>query len=913
MRTLLRCIPLTLMLAFSAQAQIPRSISYQGILTDTLGAPRPDGAYTMTFRLYLSSSGGSAIWSESKSLQLKGGLFSTSLGDGTPFPGSLLFNTQYWLSVQVGAGTELAPRIAMTATPYSLYSEKADSARIAGGVGPNAVTTSAIADNAVTSAKIQNGTIQFQDIAQNGAATGQVMKWNGTAWTAGNDSVGAGGGSSQWTTSGSNIYYNTGNVGIGVASPNMKLQVHSVSGGGNFQLTSASTGVAATDGFVITNDGGTAVNLAQQENGDMILAVNGLVNLALKPNGSVGIGTLSPSFKLDVAGIINATDIYKNGSPLSTSQWATNGSNIYYNGGNVGIGTSNPTLLTGGSGKFLSIDDALSPGIAFTSTAVGGNQYFLYSRSEGSAGSGRFAVFDATHNAHRFVIDNSGKVGIGNLSPSYMLDVNGIVNATEIYKNGSPLSTSQWTTNGSNIYYNSGNVGIGTAVPAQKLDVQGSINIMADSSYRINNVKMLSGIPSFPYTSIFAGADAGLHSQGVGNTAIGGDALYSNTGSYNTASGFRALYSNTGEENVATGMWALRFNATGNGNTANGTWALFENQAGNNATAVGYSAMRYANNTATPFTNFNVAVGYEALRGSTSPASNTGNYNTALGYQALYSNTTGNWNTAIGVVALSTNSTGSQNTANGRAALFSNSTGAYNTASGMEALFYNSTGTDNTALGFRASQNTSTGWQNTSLGSNSLVANTTGSYNTAIGYNTGPNAANLFNTTCIGIDATATASDMVRIGNVFVNSIGGQVGWTTLSDERFKENVKEDVPGLSFISKLRPVTYRVNRERVSSFLGVNERRARLAAEDASAPPPQSNRSAEVMTGFIAQEVEEAARSVGFDFSGVDAPKNEKDMYGLRYAEFVVPLVKAVQEQQRMIQELKKRIEELEKR
>ena len=35
--------------------------------------------------------------------------------------------------------------------------------------------------------------------------------------------------------------------------------------------------------------------------------------------------------------------------------------------------------------------------------------------------------------------------------------------------------------------------------------------------------------------------------------------------------------------------------------------------------------------------------------------------------------------------------------------------------------------------------------------------------------------------------------------------------------------------------------------------------------------------------------------MNYDFSGVDAPKNNKDLYGLRYAEFVVPLVKAVQE------------------
>ena len=54
------------------------------------------------------------------------------------------------------------------------------------------------------------------------------------------------------------------------------------------------------------------------------------------------------------------------------------------------------------------------------------------------------------------------------------------------------------------------------------------------------------------------------------------------------------------------------------------------------------------------------------------------------------------------------------------------------------------------------------------------------------------------------------------------------------------------------------------------------------------------------TGFIAQEVEAAAKKVGFDFDGVSTPENETDLYGIRYAEFVVPLVKAMQEQQEMI-------------
>ncbi|HLF65296.1 MAG TPA: hypothetical protein VI603_16135 [Saprospiraceae bacterium] len=50
-------------------------------------------------------------------------------------------------------------------------------------------------------------------------------------------------------------------------------------------------------------------------------------------------------------------------------------------------------------------------------------------------------------------------------------------------------------------------------------------------------------------------------------------------------------------------------------------------------------------------------------------------------------------------------------------------------------------------------------------------------------------------------------------------------------------------------------------------------------------------------------MEEATRETGYNFSGVDAPKNGNDLYGLRYSVFVVPLVKAVQEQQVMIEVL----------
>ncbi len=96
-----------------------------------------------------------------------------------------------------------------------------------------------------------------------------------------------------------------------------------------------------------------------------------------------------------------------------------------------------------------------------------------------------------------------------------------------------------------------------------------------------------------------------------------------------------------------------------------------------------------------------------------------------------------------------------------------------------------------------------------------------------------------------------------------------------------------DIPGLAFISRLRPVTYQMDMDAIAKHHHTPDS-LRLAESERA-------KAAIRYTGFLAQEVEQAAESVGYDFSGVDAPQHERDNYSLRYAEFVVPLVKAVQE------------------
>ncbi len=455
--------------------------------------------------------------------------------------------------------------------------------------------------------------------------------------------------------------------------------------------------------------------------------------------------------------------------------------------------------------------------------------------------------------------------------------------------------------------------------------------------------------------------DSALYNNvGFGNTATGSKGLYNNTsGSYNTANGYNTLFNNTngisntangyftlsnntsGSYNTVLGSTALTLNTTGSYNTSVGTNSLYRNVSGTGNTAIGYSAMYY--NTASNIT----ATGYEALYNNTGTFNvaygaysmynnNSGYSNAAFGNSSLYSNTTGFYNTAIGPLALTSNYTGSYNTATGYRALYTNNAN-YNVANGWEALYSNTSGVDNTAVGFAALYSLTTGQYNTAVGDNALYntldsyGNTAigdiagasyhnGYYNCFIGANTDVNAADYYNVIALGHGTICTAPSQARIGNSATTSIGGYVNWSNISDGRAKKNIKQNVPGLAFINKLQPVTYNLDLEAVDKIIQGPQRKDSTGKIMALSKVDANARAAKekiVYTGFIAQDVEKTAKSLNYDFSGIDAPKNDKDMYGLRYAEFVVPLVKAVQELSKMndvkdsaIQNLQQQINEL---
>jgi trimeric autotransporter adhesin len=483
------------------------------------------------------------------------------------------------------------------------------------------------------------------------------------------------------------------------------------------------------------------------------------------------------------------------------------------------------------------------------------------------------------------------------------------------------------TTN--SFWYNTGRSWQNMAAGASLLSVADSAWLLTGNSGTNDNTHFIGTSDNVPFNvrvnnqrsgridhitrNTFWGYTSGFSiTTGNDNTGIGASALYALTTGYNnTAVGSNALQSNnTGHHNSAFGRFALMSNTTGYNNAANGTGSLFSNTTGRENTATGVNAL-YQNTTGSN----NTASGAWSLAANT-----TGENNTAVGTGALSANSTEPDNTAIGAKSLYANSGGHENTATGVLTLTNNTDGFANTAMGSRAMSSNLTGPGNAAFGAYSMTFNTTGEVNTAIGAYSMQTNTTGNFNTLVGGFTTVSAGNLTNATSLGFGALVNASNKVRIGNAAVTVIEGQVPFTFPSDGRFKFQVQDDVKGLDFILQLRPVTYRFDtksfdaaqRTETASAAGNNLREDKLqtatwkkaqTAMDAAYEAASNIRR----SGFIAQEVEEAARKSAYNFSGIIAPGKEQQHYSLSYDAFVVPLVKAVQEQQQMIDSQNKKL------
>ena len=125
--------------AFSATATlaaVPQTVAIEGRLLTQAGGPVTDGAYKLTFRLYVSPQGGGAGWTEVvDKVAVKSGAFRHALGSLAKLSAAQLGVGQLgWLSVQVGVDPEL-PRAALHATFFALRAGLASDVQCTGCVG----------------------------------------------------------------------------------------------------------------------------------------------------------------------------------------------------------------------------------------------------------------------------------------------------------------------------------------------------------------------------------------------------------------------------------------------------------------------------------------------------------------------------------------------------------------------------------------------------------------------------------------------------------------------------------------------------------------------------------------------------------------------------------------------------------